>query len=193
MASVVDYCVFLNDFVLGDRRVCERQDLFIETPWDKRKTKSHPNFPVCNIVDPRIVWRFNPKQLQTTNDALLVFRKRALDGAEATLLTLLASLVSFSKPRQHHIKHRKELRIGVSLKLIRESLRLTQSDIAHEVSVARAVIAGWEAGDHLPTKTRLYRWCQALGLVCPPKTALVRVVDFSPELLRFLQEDPSRL
>jgi hypothetical protein len=39
----------------------------------------------------------------------------------------------------------------------------------------------------------MYRWCQALGLVCPPKTALVRAVDFSPELLRFLQEDPNRL
>jgi hypothetical protein len=39
----------------------------------------------------------------------------------------------------------------------------------------------------------MYKWRQALGLVCPPKTALVRVVDFSPELLRFLQEDPASL
>jgi hypothetical protein len=39
----------------------------------------------------------------------------------------------------------------------------------------------------------IYQWCRAFGFVCPPKTALVRVVDFSPELLRFLQEDPARL
>ena len=39
----------------------------------------------------------------------------------------------------------------------------------------------------------MYRWCQALGLVSPPNTALVRVVDFSPALLRFIQEEPERL
>jgi hypothetical protein len=50
-----------------------------------------------------------------------------------------------------------------------------------------------ESGAQSPSAALMYDWCQALGLVAPARTALVRVVDFSPELLRFLQENPERL
>jgi len=83
--------------------------------------------------------------------------------------------------------------IGGSFRVIRESLAICQADIAQETGASKFVVSTWESGDHFPGRALLYRWCQALGLVCPPKTALVRVVDFSPELLRFLQEDPTRL
>jgi len=39
----------------------------------------------------------------------------------------------------------------------------------------------------------MYEWCRALGVILPPKTALVRVVDVSPELLRVLKENPAEL
>ena len=45
----------------------------------------------------------------------------------------------------------------------------------------------------MPRTPSLYAWCQAVGVICPHKKALVRVVDFSPDLLRLLQDDPSRL
>ncbi len=42
-------------------------------------------------------------------------------------------------------------------------------------------------------RENVYKWCLANNLVCPPRTALVHSVDFSPALLRFLQQDPNRL
>lgn len=39
----------------------------------------------------------------------------------------------------------------------------------------------------------IYDWLRTFDLVCSANSALVRAVDFSPELLRFLQEDPTRL
>ncbi|HXS95943.1 MAG TPA: restriction endonuclease [Candidatus Limnocylindrales bacterium] len=61
------------------------------------------------------------------------------------------------------------------------------------MSTSRFTVWKWESGAQAPGIPAMYKWCQALGLVCPPRTALVRVVDVSPELLRFLQEDPNRL
>ena len=57
----------------------------------------------------------------------------------------------------------------------------------------RFTFSRWEAGGQSPSPHKLYQWCKALGLVLPPRTALVRVCDISPELLRFLREDPARL
>lgn len=80
-----------------------------------------------------------------------------------------------------------------TLAFIRNSLRMSVAELAAETRTTNSVVAHWEGGTRLPRAESLYRWCQALGLVCPPRTALVRGVDFSPELLRLLQEDPTRL
>jgi hypothetical protein len=39
----------------------------------------------------------------------------------------------------------------------------------------------------------LYMLLCEQGALCPPKTALVQVIDISPELLRVLQENPDEL
>jgi transcriptional regulator with XRE-family HTH domain len=83
--------------------------------------------------------------------------------------------------------------IGRSLKEVRDSLGTPLAAVARQIQTRQSALSKWEAGVRMPRTTLLYAWCKALGLVCPPKTALVRVVDFSPELLRFLQEDPTRL
>jgi transcriptional regulator with XRE-family HTH domain len=83
--------------------------------------------------------------------------------------------------------------LGEHLKNIRESLGLTELTVSGYIRVAATTLESWEFGRRSPTGAEMYRWCHALGLVCPPKTALVRVVDFSPELLQFLREDPTRL
>jgi transcriptional regulator with XRE-family HTH domain len=84
-------------------------------------------------------------------------------------------------------------RIGKALKEVRESLRLSQEDVAKQLRVNRITISRCEAGAQVPGTGATYQWCQALGLVLPQRTALVRVVDLSPALLRFLEEDPERL
>ena len=78
--------------------------------------------------------------------------------------------------------------------MVRLAIGSTIEGISSSLDIPSRTLADWEVETALPPNSQvLYRWCQALGLVCPPKTALVRVVEFSPELLRFLQEDPDRL
>ena len=78
-------------------------------------------------------------------------------------------------------------------KRVRESLGYSQKSIASALNEPIGGFSMREGGSELPAVDVVYRWCHALGLVCPAKTNLVRVVEFSPELLRFLQEDPTRL
>jgi len=84
-------------------------------------------------------------------------------------------------------------RLGPVMRAARQRLGVTVTALANELPVAGSSVNRWETGASAPTASILYGWLRALGLVCPPKTALVRVVDFSPDLLRFLQEDPTRL
>jgi len=83
--------------------------------------------------------------------------------------------------------------IGNALKEVRESLGTSQNNIARQLRVNRISISRWEAGAQVPGTRTTYRWCQTLGLVAPEQTALVRVVDLSPQLLQLLQENPDRL
>ena len=84
-------------------------------------------------------------------------------------------------------------RLGDALRAIRVDLRISQSELGNLVRKDRITVSRWESGTKVPSLENRYIWCLALGLVCPPKTALVRVVDFSPDLLRFLQEVPTHL
>ena len=75
----------------------------------------------------------------------------------------------------------------------RKELTISATSLAQQVGVDESSIGAWEEGLRIPQRPLLYRWCQALGFVAAPKTALVRVINFSPELVRFLQEHPIRL
>jgi hypothetical protein len=178
----------LQDFLLNDRRIADRPDVTIGLRWGDTLTAKQlwqgyggmarsPLFPLqfsfsdgqrCGEIDIRII--NGPSERDRHDLALLAF----LIAYFATSLPL---------PRQ----------LGRQLKGIRESLGLEPFTVADSIDVPGIKFSAWETGAKSPKGSEMYRWCQALGLLCPPKTALVRVVDFSPELVRFLQEDPGRL
>jgi transcriptional regulator with XRE-family HTH domain len=108
--------------------------------------------------------------------------------AQRHQFALLSSLFAYLTTSGHLQKQ-----LSQSLKNIRESLGLAELSVSDYLGVAITELATWENGRKSPTGAKMYRWCQALGLVSPPNTALVRVVDFSPALLRFIQEEPERL
>jgi transcriptional regulator with XRE-family HTH domain len=178
---------FVNDLIVRDRRLAERSDLTLTLDW-------------AGEFD-ELPYRSLPQRENSTKSYGIRFEKlgwghveiaanRKLDEHEQERVELVSAVLAYclSKDRlllAHHI--------GEILKQVRTSLKLTQADVAQQAGTSRFSLWNWEVGAQAPSVPTVYRWCQALGLVSPPKTALVRVVAFSPELLRFLQEDPTRL
>jgi transcriptional regulator with XRE-family HTH domain len=158
------YRRLLEDFVIGDRRIAERHDLEVGLGGDG------------------LLW--------------VSFQTGVEPGSEESdLLSLLAAMVACSQfdAEVRYLNRRASRSVGKALAEVRNSLRLSADDIADQVGTTGFAVSNWEHGVNSPDSSQLYQWCQVLDLVCPPKSALVRVVDFPPELLRFLHEDPTRL
>jgi len=153
-----------DDFVLGHCRIADRRDLKVEL---------EPNGMLSVAFE----------------------GKPDLGPDERHLFLLLAAIVAHSQfTREERYLFRRVTRsVGKAFQEIRESLRLSEDDIAEYLHTTRPILANWESGTDFPGLSSVYYWCRALGLVCPPNTALVRTVEFSPDILRFLQEDPTRL
>lgn len=83
--------------------------------------------------------------------------------------------------------------LGKALKRVRESLRVTQAELAGRIQQNRITISRWESGAQPPTIKTLYKWCQELGLLTPATGALVTFVDITPKLLKMLKENPEYL
>jgi transcriptional regulator with XRE-family HTH domain len=178
---------FAKDFVVGDRRLEERADIkpsIIAAPetrveWVPGWTQSPGRGYVGGYEFGGFMYRVEVSE--------------EMEGRDTRPLNLLVDLMRYGHTSAADRSYSFLQRIGSELKRIRESQRLTQSQIAEEAGVGRFTFSRWEAGGQSPSAGRLYLWCKALGLVLPPRTALVRVCDNSPELLRFLREDPARL
>jgi len=186
------------DFVLGDRRLADRKDVRVQFEWEGiiRGHGIGGIFQRLDYSEPRrhFYYVFPIAAKHTDHHASITFTfADDLEERECKLVSLLAAVVAcsqFSRGEQLHSILPNE--IGRSLRDLRESLGVSGADIARELAVGELAIVRWESGA-IPPDRVLYKWFRALGLVCPPKTALVRVGDFSPEILRFLQEDPARL
>jgi transcriptional regulator with XRE-family HTH domain len=83
--------------------------------------------------------------------------------------------------------------LGQALRTVREELGLSQANLAAQSGESRTALSRWEAGAQPPTHGPLYRWCESLGLLSPRTAAIISVTDITPELLRWLKEDPQRL
>ena len=118
---------------------------------------------------------------------------RSFSEREVNLLYLLQEMRRYALNESGHKGLELYREVTWRLGRIRQYLQLSVHDIAEYVDVDGTEVEMWESGVRIAGWPVLYSWCQGLGLVCPPKTALVRAVDFSPQLLRFLQEDPTRL
>ena len=178
---------FFEDFVWNDRRLAESTDiqLTIDRKGDLRGRALN-----CSIVKSDVEWiglRGTAK-----NGELRIVANHPLSDNEMHRLRVLFSLVQYATTNR--IAPLLDS-CGCLLRWTRSLLHMSVEELAVQLGQPVNTIVQWEelSAHTSPSLSLLYRWCHILDLVCPPKTALVRGVDFSPELLRFLQEDPSRL
>ena len=197
MVARIDYRKLVDDFVLDDRRLGDRSDIQVNVHVGPLADINRQ----AEIAAER--WRTNVSlggrqmlSFVTSNGgATLEFcGSRPFTTDQVKLFSVLGGLVRYfeSTERDRRLDGTFQ-KISRALKEIRESLGYSQTAIAQEVDTTRIAVSRWESGTQSPGSSGMYRWCKALGLVSAPKSALVRVVDFSPELLQFLQEDPTRL
>jgi transcriptional regulator with XRE-family HTH domain len=167
---------FVDDIIVGDRRLAERSDVkaYLEPGGDS------PH-PIREILSLNVG--------KNTTLFIKIISSKALSQLELQQIKLLEALLIYAGSKDRSLA----VQIGEVLRQVRHSLNLSQEELAVQAGTTRFGVWKWESGAQAPSIPTLYRWCQTLGLVCPPQTALVRVVDFSPDLLRFLQEDPTRL
>lgn len=113
-------------------------------------------------------------------------------GRAQILTALLSYIVDYEQTR---IRIRSPLteRLGATLRSIRGQLGLTQEELAALIGTSRIAVSRWEAGAQPPSWGPLRRWCEALGILSATHPTLVTTVDITPQLLRFLNEDPGRL
>ena len=189
---MVSYHKLVDDFLLGDRRMAERTDIRIRVdPYAEARAelrKAHRLHSRFDFGRPRRPFTY----LLETHPEIEIIADYELSGREDRTFTILSPLIEYCEARPSE-RRTSSWRLGWALREVRESLSLSRESVASEVHASCVTVSRWESGGQSPGTDALYRWCHALGLVCPPETALVRVVDFSPELLRFLQDDPTRL
>src|ERR1039458_10337366 len=78
----------------------------------------------------------------------------------------------------------------MALGLRRTSVRRGAADVAKQIGISEIELSRFELGQDVPSTAVLLSWCKALDVFLPPHTALVQVIDVSPELLRVLKENP---
>ena len=180
--------MLLQDFLLNDRRIAERADIEAHLKWGNAPAikpvkggyagmTSSPNFPRQ--------FSFMDKKRMGEVDITFTDGPSERDLNDLRLLAFLAAYFGTSLALPPIL--------GEELKAIRESLGLERAAIAQMIGASEDLLSQWELKGRSPKGSEMYRWCRALGIVAPATEALVRVVDFSPQLLRFLQEDPKRL
>ena len=190
-ARQIDYQQLVQDFLLVDRRLGDRPDLRVDlkfqSPWAMLK-----GLPA---ITAKMEFRKSEVSIYRLPNGLAVlslFGVAPLLEQETQMFGFLGRLVQcFEKEARGERPY--DPVIGSTLKEVRESISMSLSDLARQFHKSQSILSKYESALRMPRTKALYAWCQALGLVCRPKTALVRVVDFSPDLLRFLQEDPTRL
>jgi transcriptional regulator with XRE-family HTH domain len=196
---------FLNDFIVGDRRLAERRDLTIVVPGihltigrplqsalrrvsDLDQTLVVVDTSTGRVVEPE---DFSAQEKSAFADAFVAFGDpKVMNRENQGRLALLGQLLFLL--RVMPIAWESDV-AGALLGNLRRALGLSQAALADQLGTSRVSVSRWEASAQIPSRQKIYDLCRLLSLVCPPKTNLVRVVDFSPELLGFLQEDPTRL
>jgi len=178
---------FVSDLIIRDVRLAERTDLRLTLDWAGEFDELPYRLPYRR-TDGEGAYGIRLEKQGLGYVEIAADRK--LDQHEYERVELMASTLVYclSKdrlPLAHHL--------GSILKQVRTSLDITQVDLAAQAGTTRFGVWKWESGAQAPSVAAIYRWCQALSLVCPAQTALVSTVEFSPDLLRYLREDPVRL
>lgn len=209
MKEHFDFEAALNDFMLGDRRLAVRSDIHLRMKKELDRVDRHI---------PLLSFALSQNQLVIGGQIVLDYVGRDFAQNEADLLVVLGLLYCYFRemsnsrlPRrdrnrinwqrrlsalqQGHARRLNRIapRLALRLREIRQSLLIGRSDLASQIEVSNGLLGRWEAGALVAEPKSMYRWCRALGLFCPANTALVRVVDISPQLLQALKQNPEEL
>jgi transcriptional regulator with XRE-family HTH domain len=76
-------------------------------------------------------------------------------------------------------KNKNCMAFGKAVRRIRNSLGLSQEDLADRANIHRTYIGGIERGERNPTLTMIHRLSQALGV--PPSSLLAAEQERSPD------------
>ena len=159
------------DFAVGDRRLEDRTDIEVR-------------FVTATLVNGRKV-----------TIAREIYLEPTVKAYERRQLALLCDLLSYLDFADGSWWKWRKLRAtaGRTLREIRELSAIGEEELAVQLSSTPAAIRKWESGAAPPGPEILRNWWRALGLFSAPKSAIVRVVDISPQLLRALRENPREL
>ena len=200
MRANFDYKTLVADFVVGDRRLGDRTDIVVSVDARTYRNVDAREYALSQ----RRLFEI-PPQAPIAKSALALPTSRGtvvydysspapLSGNESERMFLLGLLIQFFESSGKDLRlYRTMPNIASRLKGCRQSLGVSQSELAAQVGTSRIALSMWELGAQAPGKDAMYRWCQSLGIFCPPRTVLVRVVDVSPELLLALKENPDEL
>ena len=178
----------LSDFLLNDRRIADRSDVEVKVQWSSARATNPKLRGYAGMASsPEFPFQFTFTDQNRHGEVDFHFANGPTDR-DRDDLTLLAFLMAYLGTALALPKY-----LGQQLRTIRESLGLERSIVADAIKTPETILARWESGKRSPKGSEMYLWCQSLGIVAQPHTALVRVVDFSPMLLQFLQDDPGRM
>jgi hypothetical protein len=110
------------------------------------------------------------------------------DLKHAELLAQLLAAAECNKPGALQFA-----RLGLALSRKRDELGLTHADVESRMPGGGCSLHAWENGLLPSSLEALYEWCRALGIVQPRETAVVSLVDLTPQLLALLRDDPAQL
>jgi transcriptional regulator with XRE-family HTH domain len=75
---------------------------------------------------------------------------------------------------------------------VREEMGFSRELLAAKLLIPTETLARWETG-YMPPLSLLYRWLEALQMVCPARNNVVQVIDVSERILSKLIHDPEEL
>ena len=203
MSASFDYRKLVDDFVLGDRRLADTPGIAVgaqfgpvrainETERELQREVER-NLPLPANVSGPCRWMISSFLTDTGAGVVWYERPRYVEESDHKRLSLLADILRWyamtEKARQGFCRPM-VTGVGKALGLRRTSVRRGAADVAKQIGISEIELSRFELGQDAPSSAVLLSWCKALDVFLPPHTALVQVIDVSPELLRVLKENP---
>jgi transcriptional regulator with XRE-family HTH domain len=203
MSASFDYRKLVDDFVLGDRRLADTPGIAVgaqfgpvrainETERELQREVER-NLPLPANVSGPCRWMISSFLTDTGAGVVWYERPRYVEESDHKRLSLLADILRWyamtEKARQGFCRPM-VTGVGKALGLRRTSVRRGAADVAKQIGISEIELSRFELGQDVPSSAVLLSWCKALDVFLPPHTALVQVIDVSPELLRVLKENP---
>ena len=128
---------FVNDFIIGDRRLSERPDIRLSIDAEK---ETFEDFDLQTVV--ALALKLNEE------DGLSIRLRsdRSISVQEYQQIQLLESLVAFCRSKNRRLSQA----IGAILKEVRQSLALSQSEVAQLAGTTQIALSRWEGGSQRP-------------------------------------------